>query len=261
MSQFFRPPAKYDFYLDGIDPVAIERKYNLTTLSNIERSTPSHKTSSIKSLYFDQSRLISYVDTTRRNRNWVLTMRDHLTQQELPLKWEGCCCACHLEIRSRPLGCPLRYIPSELIHTFTSEFSKGPISQVKKLSRREIMKYKYDPPGPEYRLVERDYYETIHVFCSFNCIVKHIEDNRHLTLYKDSMKEVFNLYFDFFAERITRIPAAPSFLLRKKYGGELSDEDFRKSFKNLIFVDAGAVCRKLPVMYPIGMAFEKLVTF
>jgi hypothetical protein len=73
------------------------------------------------------------------------------------------------------------------------------------------------------------------VFCSIECCLAFIEAHKHDPMYQHSeyfLRDIYNL---------SEQKRAPSWRLLSAYGGNMSIEEFRKSFINTIYVQDGTV--------------------
>jgi hypothetical protein len=90
-----------------------------------------------------------------------------------------------------------------------------------------------------HQILTKQFFETEGVFCSFNCIVSYLEDNRNNPLYQNSYNLVYFMYKMIFGEFPNfNIVKSPSWKLRNEYGGPLSDEDYEKYIQNIPIIDS-----------------------
>ena len=103
----------------------------------------------------------------------------------------------------------------------------------------------------------RDYYISDGTFCSFNCALAFIRDQKSNPIYCDSETLLTKIYHDTFGMDAVRLQSSPSWRLLRNYGGHLTIEDFRR---NLFKIDYKAIGNLvLPSFRPIGFLFERQV--
>ena len=110
--------------------------------------------------------------------------------------------------------------------------------------------------------VVKDYYETDGSFCSFNCCLAFIRDNRHNQLYQHSEELLMRMYVDVFHITVTNmgsINPAPSWRLLRDYGGCLSIDEFRASFQTHLYIDKEYVFSCPLRLCPVGRIYEERV--
>lgn len=87
-------------------------------------------------------------------------------------------------------------------------------------------------------------YETDGVFCSYHCIVAYIYDSPNNIRYRDSLHLLMHMHeqtFGFYPK--TNINPAPSWQLLEDYGGHMTIQQFRDSFKTTIIAETGVLSR------------------
>lgn len=145
------------------------------------------------------------------NIKHYITMID-LNRMCMPVKTTIPCFGCHRIFNTIPLGIPLKYIPS-----FTS-IEDGII---------------------ENNNNSKEYFEVDGITCSFNCILRVIEDDSNNSLYRNSRLLVPLLYFKIFGiYPPKKIIPSPSWKLRELYGGPLNEEDYSKTLQQIEIVDS-----------------------
>jgi hypothetical protein len=147
------------------------------------------------------------------------------------------CMGCHRKYKSCPLGVPVKYVPS-VLNTVVND-----ISYSKNLTSREFKKMKTDV---EYRdkIVDNDYFITDSIVCSFNCMITVF--NERPEIYRETPLLINEMYKRVFGNYpLAKITKAPSWRLRKEYGGPLSDEEFESSLQTINFIDTGQLRTKL----------------
>lgn len=151
-----------------------------------------------------------------------------------------------------PISCPIKFVPSKITKSYFSELSreKYTISENITSSKAEYMKAKKDD---RFSLTPRGYYECEGIFCSFNCCIAYIEDNRKNQYYKQSQELLLSMYKELNnSTQDASIIAAPHWLLLKEHGGHLTIEQFRSSFNRIVYNSYGKTHFK-----PVGYLYEE----
>jgi hypothetical protein len=166
------------------------------------------------------------------------TMRDIITQTPLPKTTKIPCAGCRRVFNSHPLGIPIKYHPSILITTILNQ--DGRKTEYRKnitiKERKELKEFK-KIKNISHEIIEKEYYDTELIVCSFNCMYFVIwESPSHL--YKETSMLIPMLYYDIFNKYPNqKILKSPSWKLRKEYGGPLSDEEFEKCLQKVEFTE------------------------
>jgi len=107
-----------------------------------------------------------------------------------------------------------------------------------KKENKGIYQFKKNNEKDSHKILTKQFFETEGIFCSFNCIVSYLEENRNNPLYQNSYNLIYFMYkilFGYFPQ--FTIIKSPSWKLRKEYGGPLSDEDYEKYIQNIPIID------------------------
>jgi hypothetical protein len=143
----------------------------------------------------------------------------------------------------RIIGCPIRYIPGYVERTLTSSLTKEKYSIKENVSQGLVL---------HNEKVTSDYYETDGVFCSYQCCLAYIIDNKHNPVYALSRTLLLNIWTSISDNQL--FPAPPWKML-KEYGGSLSIEEFRARNLNYSYKEAHSVHR-VPLK-PVIPIFEE----
>lgn len=138
------------------------------------------------------------------------------------------------------IGCPIKYVPSAVYKAYFSEINKE-----KFMVKQSVLEF---PKIEEIAKEKNDYYETDGVFCSFECCLAFIIDNKK----KNNMYSESELLLNRIAGK--KINPAPSWRLLKVYGGHLDIKEFRDSTKNTEYQDMGIY---KGIFKPVAHAFEQ----
>jgi hypothetical protein len=165
-----------------------------------------------------------FFDVYKQKSKLVINMVDYLNGA-LPLSTTKLCWWCRDSFTNSPIGIPLSYYQSnnkskEIFKRLNLDYSKG-----------------------------TEYFETDGIFCSFPCAKSYIVDEKLNSRYKNSTT-LLSLLYKKINNKIDEIPFAPSWKLLKKFGGELTITEFRKSFGDFQYIDSYNV--KKPFIFSIG---------
>jgi hypothetical protein len=239
---------KYSFTLQNIIPYQIDKKYsilNFTTKIVELDSTPKPKT-------------YTFIDETMKSHNCVVSMLDYLNKP-LPTTTSINCFWCRHSFPNIPIGCPIEYISSVLCKHYYSELHKDNYSIKGNVTNRIASFISQLQENSQFIIDKKDYYLTDGIFCSFNCCLAFINENKSNQLYKKSEYLLYKLFNKLFNN--LEINPASSWRLLKNYGGFLSIEEYRNNFNKIIHIDLKDFIQELPVCKPIGFLFEKKIKF
>ena len=171
------------------------------------------------------------------------------------------CYHCRRKFDHVPLGVPIKYYPSLYImidnSLQTSKYSFNYKENTIKLNNNEkerIINILNNNPNlvydkicnkdnkkegkKEHKVITKNFFETEGIVCSFNCMVSYIDDNSFNPLYQNSYNYLHLMYKHIFGEYPSKpIIRAPSWKLRKEYGGKLNDNDYAKYLQSIPIVD------------------------
>ena len=241
---------KYFFTLQNIIPYQVEKKYNISTLSFTTKINELNSTPKPQSYTF--------IDETMKSHNCTISMLNHLNKP-LPMTTSINCFWCRHEFKTTPIGCPIEYISSVLCKHYYSELHKDNYSIKGNITPRIISLISKLQDNDKFIVDEKDYYLTDGIFCSFNCCLAFIKENKSNKVYDNSEYLLYNLFHNFFND--FEISIAPSWRLLKNYGGSLSIKEYRNSFNKIIYTDLRKFIPELPVCKSIGFLFEKKIKF
>lgn len=167
-----------------------------------------------------ETREVTYIDEYKNKQEAVFSFSSEKVTKENFL-----CCFWDRELISeRVIKCPISKIYKNKVNTYISSIN-----------------------GNEYTIqdslnVSDFYYTTDGNFCSPECCMAFIKSNENDTLYESSetlLSELLGYRPDY----------APSWRLLKKYGGTLSIEEFRASFKNKNYIFEGIATHPILFVY------------
>lgn len=259
---------KYIFTLKGINTEKIDQRFGITLVSNINMVTDDSPTNTTKISDLSEKRntpeIISFIDEAKKPHKCTISMVNFETQKKFSTDGYDSgydCFWCRNAIPPTivPIGCPIKYVPNQAVKTYYSEISKDTYTIKESItpSRKKKIEESNDS-----RLVihEKDYYLTDGIFCSFNCCMAYISENREKSIYSMSEMLLLKMYNNIYPDKIPCIQEAPHWRLLKQCGGHLTIKQFRESFSKIEYqthgsVNVGPVCKSLGVLYEEKLKF------
>lgn len=256
--------SKYVFLLKNINTDKIDLKYGITLMSNMNDTDIKQpdNTTNISDLVLNKStpEVISFLDESKREHKCNVSMIDFETRKDIrTLNYNCFWCRHSIPIDIVAIGCPLKYIASQTVKNYYSEISKDNYSIKENITSKKkisILAVNDD----RLSIIENDYYLTDCSFCSFNCAMAFIHDNKSNSKYNLSEMLLLKMYSDMYNEKNIVIDKAPSYKLLKEYGGHLSINNFRSSFNKIDYVDHGVITN-IPRCKSVGILFEQMLKF
>lgn len=254
------------FVLMNINTEEIDRKYGISINSNIMENTEIPKnTTKLSDIIQDNNNMpnsVSFMDEIKRLHKCDVSTIDLKSCLDVKtLRYN--CFWCRHSFDTIPFGCPIQYVSNKTVKTYYSEISKDTYTIKENITKKKIEAICKEGEMPaEITKSGNPYYITDGIFCSFNCIVAFIDDNKHNILYHNSKVLLNKLYKDIMGKKCEIAPA-PHWRLLQQYGGKLSITEFRNSFNNIEYVFQGYEYpkEKLDVCVSIGTLFEKKIKF
>ena len=254
--------GKFIFTLKNINSDKIDKMYGIELKSNIEIFEedifPENITKINDLANINDKISFSYLDEAKKTHKCVVTMINDRSvlgpQTNLNCFW------CRHSFTTHPIGCPLKYIPSELVKTYYSEITKDKYKIRENISKRKRSKLSND--NDLVNIEEKEYYKTDGIFCSFNCCLAFIKDNNDIPMYSLSRTLLAGIYKKIFNICEFNIEHAPSWRLLETYGGDLTIEEFRKKFNKVEYniINEDYICNPVNCC-PVGFLFEERVKF
>tara|TARA_B110000211_G_C14031905_1_gene532535 strand:- start:517 stop:1245 length:729 start_codon:yes stop_codon:yes gene_type:complete len=193
---------------------------------------------------------LNLMDETKKIKNCNVSFIDFKTQKETKYLTYNCFW-CRNKFNNIGIGCPLKYIPASTTIRYKSCISKNTYTINESLTDTKIKNIKFT----EDTGYSKHIYETDGIFCSFNCCLAHIKDNKHDYKYNKSEYLLYKMYNEFSIDTKSEITPAPDWKLLKEYGGTLSIEKYRDNFNNIEYVYNGLI--KDILIIPIISLYEK----
>jgi hypothetical protein len=239
------------FILKGVDYQAVNNKYGLVLMSNIEtefKGNSGAKTNISDVIQSEPKYAISFLDENKKEYNCVSTMVDLSSNGVLPTSTSICCFWCRHPFLSVPIGCPTKYVNSYVEKSYVSQITKDEYYIKENVTEKKLNKIVTTANTKKNINIiptEKNYYITDGIFCSFNCVLAFINDNKTNIFYKESPHLLSHLYRDFTGNNLSigsngdKLIPAPHWRLLKNYGGFMDINEFRNSFNfanyNFIF--------------------------
>jgi len=260
---------KHFFILKNIDPTGIDAKYSfyvpdvVSPLLNEEETSPAKGLNRTKitdlSNKMKEHNTFSYLDESKKEHVCVLTMIDTIEQSQLPTNTEICCYWCRHPFSTRPIGCPIQFIPNRIVKNYHSEITKDGYTLRENVSENQLSENASFYEKSKIATQTRTFYVTDGVFCSFNCCLSFIHDEHTTPLYSNSEHLLMQIYTDLFGSSARPILPAPSWRLLRSYGGIMTIDEFRKSFYKIDYKDTNNVVLPVIRSKPVGFLFERQV--
>lgn len=251
--------GKYCFTLKISNREKIESDFGLDSFSNLSRNQKKtlNNVTKIGDLEsFNQPEIISFLDEAKRNKKCIITMHSRFPEGFLPDRTDIFCWWCRHDFNTSPIGCPLRYVSNHLVKNYTSEITKDNYVIKENVSSMVSLEKVSENERITYKKVENDFYETEGVFCSFNCCLAYIEDNKNRPDYRNSIVLLNKIYKQLTGNTIDKIFPSPNWKLLGKYGGHLNIEEFRNKFNKVQYIDQGKIMSKR-MFKTFGRMFEE----
>ena len=141
------------------------------------------------------------------------------------------CYWCKQPFDNTGIGCPIEYSQYGVIKEYYSEITKDTYTINGSTSSEDLVSDMKDVD-----IVSKPTYVMDGMFCSFNCCLAFIKDNRHNSLYKNSEQILYTLYRELFPNSgDTPINPAPHWRLLTTFGGNMDINEFRQSFDTIGF--------------------------
>lgn len=147
----------------------------------------------------------------------------------------------HNPLVKTAIYCPIRYKPKQIVKTYTSEISNEKYTIKENIPTDQTVSSACE----DGMSVIPEEYEVDGIFCSPNCCLAFILDNKHNKLYDQSEM----LLYKNLTASAGAISPAPHWRMLKEYGGSMDIKDFRKSFKsNEISVQVGTTLEPTKIL-------------
>jgi len=254
---------KYTFLLKDVTSENVDKRFGITLVSNVGKciEEPENITK-ISELVVDRQspEIISFLDESKKNHKCIVSMIDFKTNKNTnKLKYNCFWCKSKIPEQYNPIGCPIKYVPSQAVKTYHSEISKDKYTikeNITQTKQKQLEKLK----DKRISIINNNYYSTDGIFCSFNCCIAYINENKHISMYTMSEFLLLKMYNDIYPNEVPFIEKAPSWRLLHSYGGHLTIEEFRKSFNKIEYKEFGDTMTAIKFK-SLGQLFEEKLKF
>ena len=205
----------FEFTLYNIDPkmdIVYDKSINIKHEDNLEKDFCNIKecleNNIVENKKINNNKLTKYLSMVDIENNDIQTCNK-------------ICFNCHRNFDSSIIGVPIKYIPhvlTTIIHT-----DNNMIKLKKNLSIKEYNNIKNNLHSNQ-NIIEGDYFITDSIVCSFNCALSIY--NTDINYYKETPQLINLMYYKIYNKFPEKLLPAPSFKLRKKYNGCLSDNEY-----------------------------------
>jgi hypothetical protein len=256
---------KYMFTLKDVNTNKVDQRFGISIVSNINLVTKHSplNTTKISDLSVNRNtpEIISFIDEAKKIHKCTISMIDFNTNKEIDNTGIYNCFWCRNTIPDNILsiGCPIKYVPNQAVKKYYSEISKDNYIIKENITNKRSETIVKDNDS-NLTVLNKNYYITDGIFCSFNCCMSYIEDNNNISLYSSSEVLLLKMYHDIYPTTVQTIDEAPHWRKLKQYGGNLSIEEFRSSFYKIEYKQHGYV-NNLPKFKSLGVLFEEKLKF
>ena len=257
------------FHLKGIDVDKIDKKYDIKLVSNItsvDEFIPKNTTKLSELTDKSCGEIVSFLDETKRLHKCSISMINFKSHEPLDDTIIYNCYWDRHPIENKPIGCPISYVSRNANKVYYSEISKETYSIKENItpSKLENLKHTYcGSSTSKLSISSKAYYQTDGIFCSFNCCMAFILDNKHNRIYDLSQMLLLKMYNDIVDSKVNDvvvIKPAPHWRLLTEYGGSLSIKEFRGNFNKIEYENFGMI-KNFPEFNPMGVLHEEKIKF
>jgi len=257
---------KYQFTLKGIIPERIDKKYGITLSSNIGIDKPDPElTTTIDEIEKipEQRTFLSYLDEAKHPKKCSISMIDFETNKNhSDRSYYHCFWDRHpFPIDVIPIGCPIRYVPHQIVKNYYSEISREKYIIKENVPYERIKELK-DNEDDRFSVIPKGFYVTDGAFCSFTCCREFLRDLniQKNPLYKDSKMLLIKMYNETFDTTVEDIPSGLHWKQLLVYGGDKTIESFRDNNVKIEYTNHGDFI-DYPRMLSRGTLFESNIKF
>ena len=240
------------FVLTSINITTINDKYNMNISfeDEVQKLKTTKLTDLEKNTINKNAEVFSFLDESKKTHKCIISMIDFKTKlnaKELNYNcfWD------RNPIDGEPIGCPINYIPKQIQKTFFSHISKDTYF----IRENVVSDSKIQEEGIV--TLNNDYYETDGAFCSFECCLAFILDNKHNRMYDMSQMLLTKIYNKLNNTKAMTISPASSWRVLKEYGGHMPIEKLRSNFGKIDYDYSGYTQKCLPIAH----LYEEKVKF
>lgn len=258
---------KYLFSLKNINTEKVDQRFGIMIMSNIDetsRETPDN-TTKISELSTNKNipEIVSFLDEAKKAHKCNVSMVDFNSNRVLSdsfVNHFNCFwCRNNIPVNIYPIGCPVKYISGQVVKSYYSEISKDFYTIKENITSKKLNSLKNNN-DTRLEIIDKNYYLTDGIFCSFNCCKAYISENKTNSFYVLSEMLLLKMYNHIYPSKVPHIDEAPHWRKLKQYGGDLTIEQFRDSFNKIEYKEYGYISN-FPRFKPIGVLFEEKLKF
>jgi hypothetical protein len=226
---------KYIFSLLGINIDKVEQKYGFFN-HHLPETIPTNTTKIDDLDSSKKEQVISFLDESKSIKKCSVSVIDFSGNRVYKCFWDKN----EIPNNISPIGCPIKYIPDRCVKTYFSEITRDKYKISENITEQRF----YDINNRnDKRLstIQKGFYETDGVFCSFNCCLTFIEEEKHNSMYRFSKTLLYQLYRDVNDTDIKEIIPAPHWRILQDFGGNKTIQQFRDSFNKIEYINHGMV--------------------
>ena len=258
---------KYIFFLKDINTEIIDQRFGIIIKSNIKTKdkTPRNATK-ISDLCVNKNihTVISFLDEAKKEHKCSISMIDFNTNNDILVSdiiYNCFWCRNFIPKTVKPIGCPIKYVASQVIKTYFSEISKDTYTIKENITaNKQLILENETKNNSNININNKNYYVTDGIFCSFNCCMAYITDNKIISMYNISEMLLLKMYNDIYSKEISLIENAPHWRKLIQYGGDLTIEEYRNSFNKIEYKNHGFISN-IQKFNSLGIIFEEKLKF
>lgn len=253
---------KYIFKLRNINISKVDLKYKIKVKSNIlNDEEKKDNITNIQTLLCKYKTSIDFLDDFSDKIKCKLIMYDINSNKmiqknpkhKLHCFWDKSEIPPHVH----PLGCPIRKVCNKVKKSHMSHINKEVYSICENVSEKTMKSLNLD--HDEYTKQNKSFYFTDGVFCSFNCILAYIKENRHKSIYNNSEHLVVKMYYDIHGTILQNASIAPDWRLLDIFGGYLTIEQFRNNFEKIKYEQVYTLNKVVPIFVPLIYGYKEKI--
>ena len=243
---------KYIFTLTGINIEKIEQKYGFTSNSHFEEIIPDNVTKIDDLDSSKKDTIYSFLDESKSLKKCNVSSIIFKGDKKYKCFWDRN----YIPEGIKPIGCPIRYIPDKCTKSYFSEMTKDKYKISENISEKRSFEIACRN-DKRLSVEHRGIYETDGIFCSFNCCLAFIENERRDPLYRYSKTLLYQMYKEVNDKELKdEIIPAPHWRTLSEFGGNLSIEQFRDTFNKIEYLGHGLIS-----MVSLGRLYEDKFKF
>jgi hypothetical protein len=230
--------------IKGVNIRDIETKYELSNDSSNAVQEIGTKITRISDLSSQQS--ITFLGPSKQIHRCNVSMIDFSSKSDIGmLRYH--CFWCKNPFNDMAIGCPISHKPSKVSKRYVSVITQN--------------EYAISEPVMSIPVNDNSYYITDGVFCSFNCCVAYMNDNKKDPLYNNSNMLLLKMYNEMFERKAVEIPPAPHWRTITQYGGHMNITEFRESFDKVEYQNHGILMDISKKMASTSLLYEPKLKF